>query len=282
MRKYLLETTLPHKSEWASSYYANSIPDRFMNELFVNEFPQKLRKKIPLTTINITDEEALMNHSQDEKIKRKFFTLLEKELGKNYPITSDEKKIKYFSVNRFKRSIGKLKNGLVNVWWLRGVDLHHRYEYVAVVADNGYVDYANVIDSMHIRPSFCLPPDTEIVKKKVKGEEIYVLKDFQDLPKADILVENIDLTGHALQKYYVKHRYLRLEVAVKPSQAQYGAILSDNLTIQTGKNAVIRAVTFSNGKFDGWYLDDKLIATEKTLTYQVTKNQTIQAKFSKK
>jgi hypothetical protein len=44
-----------------------------------------------------------------------------------------------------------------------------------------------------ISPSFCLPPNTKIAKETIKGQEIYVLKAFQDLklPKANILVEDI-------------------------------------------------------------------------------------------
>ena len=36
MRKYLVEAAIPHNETQTTSYYAESIPDRFMNELFIH------------------------------------------------------------------------------------------------------------------------------------------------------------------------------------------------------------------------------------------------------
>ena len=94
------------------------------------------------------------------------------------------------------------------------------------------------------------------------------------------MVEDIGLTGHDLEKYYIKHNYLGIEVELK--NPQYGGVLSDNLTVAKGESVKMRALTFSDGRFDGWYLGDKLISCEKLLTYQLTQNETILAKFSKK
>ena len=44
----------------------------------------------------------------------------------------------------------------------------------------------------------------------------------------------------------------------------------------------MRAKTFSDGQFDGWYLKDNLISRDKTLTYQLMQNEKVVAKFSAK
>ena len=282
MRKYLVEAAIPHKEIQTTSYYAESISDRFMNELFIHEFPSKLSSQIKMTTLNIKAKNGIQVGDEIEKIKRKLFLLLEKEVGIEIFATSDEEKIGYFIDKKFERAIASTKDGTLGLWWLRGVDLYHRPNYTAAVSVYGYVSYPEVMSPNYLRPSICLPPNTKIAKETIKGQEIYVLKAFQDLklPKANILVEDIGLTGHELEKYYIKHNYLGIEVELK--NPQYGGVLSDNLTVAKGESVQLRALTFSDGRFDGWYLGDKLISCEKLLTYQLTQNETILAKFSKK
>ena len=282
MRKYLVEPAMPHKETQTTSYYAESIPDRFMNELFIHEFPSKLSSQIKMTTLNIKAKNGIQVGDEIEKIKRKLFLLLEKEVGIEIFATSDEKKIGYFIDKKFERAIASTKDGTLGLWWLRGSGAHHFVDLATLVTDYGGVGSSEVRTPNYLRPSFCLPPNTKIAKETIKGQEIYVLKAFQDLklPKANILVEDIGLTGHDLEKYYIKHNYLGIEVELK--NPQYGGVLSDNLTVAKGESVQLRALTFSDGRFDGWYLGDKLISCEKLLTYQLTQNETILAKFSKK
>ena len=282
MRKYLVEPAMPHKETQTTSYYAESIPDRFMNELFIHEFPSKLSSQIKMTTLNIKAKNGIQVGDEIEKIKRKLFLLLEKEVGIEIFATSDEKKIGYFIDKKFERAIVSTKDGTLGLWWLRGSGAHHFVDLATLVTDYGGVGSSEVRTPNYLRPSFCLPPNTKIAKETIKGQEIYVLKAFQDLklPKANILVEDIGLTGHDLEKYYIKHNYLGIEVELK--NPQYGGVLSDNLTVAKGESVQLRALTFSDGRFDGWYLGDKLISCEKLLTYQLTQNETILAKFSKK
>lgn len=282
MRKYLVEPAMPHKETQTTSYYAESIPDRFMNELFIHEFPSKLSSQIKMTTLNIKAKNGIQVGDEIEKIKRKLFLLLEKEVGIEIFATSDEKKIGYFIDKKFERAIASTKDGTLGLWWLRGSGAHHFVDLATLVTDYGGVGSSEVRTPNYLRPSFCLPPNTKIAKETIKGQEIYVLKAFQDLklPKANILVEDIGLTGHELEKYYIKHNYLGIEVELK--NPQYGGVLSDNLTVAKGESVQLRALTFSDGRFDGWYLGDKLISCEKLLTYQLTQNETILAKFSKK
>ena len=282
MRKYLVEPAMPHKETQTTSYYAESIPDRFMNELFIHEFPSKLSSQIKMTTLNIKAKNGIQVGDEIEKIKRKLFLLLEKEVGIEIFATSDEEKIGYFIDKKFERAIASTKDGTLGLWWLRGSGAHHFVDLATLITDYGGVGSSEVRTPNYLRPSFCLPPNTKIAKETIKGQEIYVLKAFQDLklPKANILVEDIGLTGHELEKYYIKHNYLGIEVELK--NPQYGGVLSDNLTVAKGESVQLRALTFSDGRFDGWYLGDKLISCEKLLTYQLTQNETILAKFSKK
>ncbi|GAX47347.1 DUF6273 domain-containing protein [Pseudolactococcus reticulitermitis] len=281
MRKYVLNSAIPYKHEHSTSYYGNSLPDKFMNEVFIKEFPEKLQDEIPVTSINITDENSVMFRKHAELIKRQFFTLLEKELGKDYPVTSDEMKIKYFSEDRHIRSLGKLKTGDIVSWWLRGVDYHNRDNFAAIAKYNGYIEYAEVTSPIYIRPSFCLSPDTKIAKEKIADKEIYVLKDFQDLKlKPNILVEKIGLKYPKLQEYYVKYDYVGIDVEI--SNPQYGAYLSDNPVVPRGKMVVVRSLPYSDGQFEGWYSGDRLISQEPILTYRVDKNETLIVKFSHK
>ena len=154
----------------------------------------------------------------------------------------------------------------------------HSYKYAN--AAHEYVDYANVMSPMYLRPSFCLSPDTKIAKEKIKGQELYVLKEFQaqNYPRADLMAEDIGLTGHDLERYYEKYLYYGMEVDIK--NPQYGGVLSDSLTAPQGGSVQMRAKTFSDGQFDGWYMRDKLISREQTLTYQLMQNEKVVAKFS--
>lgn len=235
-----------------------------------------------MTTLNIKAKNGIQVGDEIEKIKRKLFLLLEKEVGIEIFATSDEKKIGYFIDKKFERAIASTKDGTLGLWWLRGSGAHHFVDLATLITDYGGVGSSEVRTPNYLRPSFCLPPNTKIAKETIKGQEIYVLKAFQDLklPKANILVEDIGLTGHDLEKYYIKHNYLGIEVELK--NPQYGGVLSDNLTVAKGESVKMRALTFSDGRFDGWYLGDKLISCEKLLTYQLTQNETILAKFSKK
>ena len=280
IRKYLVEAAIPHNEAHVNSYYAASIPDRFMNELFIQEFPKVLQYQIAKTTINITDKKSVLSHKKSEKINRKIFTLLEKELGDADFVVSDEEILKYFREDKFNRAIASKKNGTHSLWWLRGGDYHRRLDYASVVMDNGYVDYANVMSPMYLRPSFCLSPDTKIAKEKIKGQELYVLKEFQaqNYPRADLMAEDIGLTGHDLERYYEKYLYYGMEVDIK--NPQYGGVLSDSLTAPEGGSVQMRVKTFSDGQFDGWYMRDKLISREQTLTYQLMQNEKVVAKFS--
>lgn len=282
IRKYVLEVDIQHHATHQNAYYAESIPDRFMNELFIQEYPKALQNKIVNTSINITDKSSWFTHKGSEQIHRKLFTLLEKELGENHPVVSDEKKLAYFSDKRFSRLVARMKDGLPVVWWLRGVDMYRRFNYAACVMDNGYTDYAEVMCELGLRPSLCLPPSTKIAQETIKGQKLYVLKEFQSLklPRAPLMAEDIGLTGDELIKYYVKHDYLGVEVDIK--NPQYGGVLSDSLTVAKGGNVVLRARPFSDGQFEGWYLKDKLISKEKVLTYQVLENETLVAKFVSK
>ncbi len=280
IRKYVLEGSFQHNESRKSAYYGESLLDRLMNEVFIQEFPSSLQNQIINTSINVSDKQSVLNHRNSEMLQRKFFLLLEKEIGKDHPVTGNEQEIKYFSADRHKHSIARSKDGSTVLWWLRGVDLHHRLTYAATVMDNGYIDYANVTSKLVLRPSFCLSPDTKIAKEKIRGQELYVLKEFQaqNYPRADLMAEDIGLTGHDLERYYEKYLYYGMEVDIK--NPQYGGVLSDSLTAPEGGSVQMRAKTFSDGQFDGWYLKDNLISRDKTLTYQLMQNEKVVAKFS--
>ncbi len=94
------------------------------------------------------------------------------------------------------------------------------------------------------------------------------------------MAEDIGLTGHDLERYYEKYLYYGMEVDIK--NPQYGGVLSDSLTAPQGGSVQMRAKTFSDGQFDGWYMRDKLISREQTLTYQLMQNEKVVAKFSAK
>lgn len=117
MRKYLVEAAIPHNERDTSSYYAGSIPDKFMNELFIQEFPSKLRTQIAVSSVNIRAMEAVQVGDKIEEIKRKLFLLIEKEVGIAHFSTSDEKEISYFSDEKFERAIARTKDGTARLWW---------------------------------------------------------------------------------------------------------------------------------------------------------------------
>ena len=79
-----------------------------------------LQYQIAKTTINITDKKSVLSHKKSEKINRKIFTLLEKELGDADFVVSDEEILKYFREDKFNRAIASKKNGAHGLWWLRG------------------------------------------------------------------------------------------------------------------------------------------------------------------
>lgn len=80
MRKYLVEAAHIRKYR-RLPIMPKSISDRFMNELFIHEFPSKLSSQIKMTTLNIKAKNGIQVGDEIEKIKRKLFLLLEKEVG---------------------------------------------------------------------------------------------------------------------------------------------------------------------------------------------------------
>lgn len=282
IRKYVLEVPLPHNKKNASSYYAGGIPDRFISEVFINEFPSKLRAQIIETSVNIRAEDVVQVGDKVEKIKRKLFLLLEKELGLAYFATSDEQEIKYFTDERYDRAIARTKDNTARVWWLRGARDHGFSNLARSVTDYVGIGASAVKDSYYLRPSFCLPPSTKIVKERIDGQYLYVLKDFQNanLSRVPLLAEDIGLTGQALEKNYEEHLYCSLKIEIE--NPEYGSVLSDSLTVHYGDVSQLRAVTYPNSQFDGWYLRERLISRDRNLNYEVLNGDILTAKFSKK
>ena len=94
------------------------------------------------------------------------------------------------------------------------------------------------------------------------------------------MAEDIGLTGQALEKNYEEHLYCSLKIEIE--NPEYGSVLSDSLTVHYGDVSQLRAVTYPNSQFDGWYLRERLISRDRNLNYEVLHGDILTAKFSKK
>lgn len=174
LRKYVWEDYMWHQEENFTSYYAQSIPDRFMNAEFIHKLSKVLQEIIPVTTFPIAP-----TRGEDERaaewIKRRIFLLSPYELGNRHGRYGElEERLDFFVEDSFVYRLATLPDGTPASWWLRNVA---RTEYVLA----GYMSYEGkfglgwIVTPSYVRPAFTLPPETKITQTEHHGEAVYVL-----------------------------------------------------------------------------------------------------------
>lgn len=179
VRKYLLEESIQYQDNHnTTTYYATSMPDNFLNTVFIETLSESVKSEIPLTTITIGVEgggKRVRNGRTPEKIKRQVFLLSDYEVEDRYGRFRDtEIRLPFFREDGFKYRIATLSNGTATYWWLRSVPGGGRSSARGITHDGRFGSQWMIYPG-YLRPAFTLPPNTRIRKTKYEGEEIYVL-----------------------------------------------------------------------------------------------------------
>ncbi len=172
---------------WAKSdygaYYKESDVDWYLNNEFIEELPDALKKSIIDSEIVITAKSSMGEAGKEsEVITRKFFLLSQEELGlrteDSLTTVSEGEKLKYF-VDENYRWQGSLSNGERCPYWTRTPENWHTCMVITIGHDRMGSGTADV--SSGVRPAFCIANDTPIIQRTdiVAGETVYVL-DLED------------------------------------------------------------------------------------------------------
>jgi len=188
VREFVWDKPMKQQETIETSYYGSSLPDRFLNEDFINRFPDELGKKIEFTRVLVRDTEFKPESKSYQKLGRNIFLLSRYELGFYSEPVWDEEALSFFQVyddasypNRQAKLIygSEGENWKRRVsWWLRS-DTTPEKDTTNVVLDDGWWEIANTQEEHYVRPAFCLPPRLPVKEIDRNGEKIYVLSDFE-------------------------------------------------------------------------------------------------------
>lgn len=183
LRKYLLEEDQKYNvvGDYAS-YYGDSFIDKYLNEEYACLFSKEMQDIILMSRIEITAKASIgSNENKTEYIERKFFLLSANEVNAFLPYVTlkEGSTISYFKeiLNR----VATYENGNANNWYLRTPLVSSPNMFCAIGADGsigstgikGFEgEYAGPV-----RPAFCIPATTKIVKggEIVEGDDVYYI-----------------------------------------------------------------------------------------------------------
>ena len=158
LRKDILSTDLSFSSD-GNGYYAESPIDLYLNSDFLNLFPDSVNNLIQDTDIKISCR--FPDTDNIEEIKRKVFLLSASEVGIDVDFVNNEgSRLDFFNDldNRL-----AFKDDKPYGWWLRSAYIIDRGLAWHIAAD-GTVHGSAVQIPSGIRPAFCIPSSTPIVK----------------------------------------------------------------------------------------------------------------------
>jgi hypothetical protein len=177
LRKFLIDENIAFNSEdFPVSLYENSILDNFLEKEFINVFDEDFKNKLQEVEIDTIKKEFIRSAFPETTIiKRRIFALSFTELGLSKSSTEpvEGKKLSFFPDGDSR--IAYKSNGKASTWWTR--TSHTWQTYLACgFSPDGTLSAGEVTMENGVRPAFCLPSDTKIVKSEVEGKEVYVVE----------------------------------------------------------------------------------------------------------
>lgn len=167
LREYLLDKTRIYNGPGRkASYYGESDIDRFLNEEFIQVYPDELRQYMVETNIEITAKESI-GHCGEETtvIQRVLFLPSYTELNgtPSRTILKEGSPLHYFSDK--KNRIAYYENGKPGSWWLRSASTSGT-AYACGVSLEGVMGSSGIYNPnpeggyfSGVRPALCLPGD---------------------------------------------------------------------------------------------------------------------------
>ena len=173
LRKDVLESNKRFNSY--SSLYEGSEIDNYLNGEFLNNLVD-YSAIIKKTAIDVTKDSSIGYSGQETySIERKVFLLSYDEVcsDKNPNAAKEGTHLKFFQKDENRIA---LKSGQAHNWWLRTPDTYYM-SCPYCVSSNGKIDAPNAFDLCGIRPAFCIPGNTPIVKSNnvVGKKSVFVL-----------------------------------------------------------------------------------------------------------
>ncbi|WP_081168553.1 DUF6273 domain-containing protein [Lactococcus garvieae] len=180
LRQHLVNPPMSFREGWEEAYYGHSIPDAFMNKVFIKRLSKSIQEKLSLTELGINPSEVNTGRGYIEKIQRKLFLLSDVDLGNRKAVhrVGGDRDLQYFKrKGRVKEDrLAYLEGGSVSYpWWLR-TSFVTASSVAKVIGYEGKFGGNGVVYPAYVRPAFTLPPDMEIEEKEIDGQKNYVLK----------------------------------------------------------------------------------------------------------
>jgi hypothetical protein len=173
LRQDLLNETIIFNDYYA--YYQGSFMDSYLNEIFFTQLSEDTQKIVCNTEIEISARSSLGVCGQEvEKYITKIFLLSYTELGFEGSTQAciEGVKLKYFDDDVNRRIA--YNNGESYSWWLRSS--YNWYDCSAYgISPEGVVGGGGAYEVNCVRPAFCLPPTTSIIKKNIEDRLVYVI-----------------------------------------------------------------------------------------------------------
>lgn len=176
----LLRKNLLNKDMRMTNYYAKyegSEIDSFLNGFFLNSIDENVRSIICDSDVEIVADDYYMNSVTIKVIQRKIFLLSYKELGISYNYHVGDEGEALIILRNSKSRIAAKTHEDPSSWWLRSVDTIYENCFYAVGA-NGEVGSTDASGMNGVRPAFCIPSDTPIIRSKDDGLEKFYVIDF--------------------------------------------------------------------------------------------------------
>lgn len=166
-REYLLDKTRIYNGPGrTASYYGESDIDRFLNEEFIQVYPDELRQHMVETNIEITAKESIGHCGKETTvIQRVLFLPSYTELGgtPSRTILEEGSPLLYFSDK--KNRIACYENGEPGSWWLRSASTAGA-AFACGVSAEGAMGSSSIYNPnpdggyfSGVRPALCLPRD---------------------------------------------------------------------------------------------------------------------------
>lgn len=187
LRKYLLDQPRRfNEAEGYGAYYENSEIDKYLNTRFKSTLSAPVRKHLVTSNLEITARSSVGSVGDETtKIPRQVFLLSHEEMvaGSSGMAAKEGKKLLYFA--GFHSYVATTKNGEAEPYWLRTPYTEHDTT-IWFIASDGLKSYIPLWDMLYddvakrsVRPAFCLPRNTKLVRKEgiVKGKKVFVLKE---------------------------------------------------------------------------------------------------------
>lgn len=188
IREYVWDEPMMQQENRETTYYATSIPDKFLNKEFIKRFPEELQIKIPFTKVVIRDNEFRSGSNSYEKISRQLFLFNGPEWSDYLIPMWDEQGLEifnFFDKNDFPYRKARLIDEMEGKVWKRAVGWWARSDKTGeriltdVFTHDGKISLTDLQSFAYVRPAFCLPPTLPVKQIELLGEKIYVLEDYE-------------------------------------------------------------------------------------------------------